>query len=38
LNAGVTVSICHKASRDVSGMVKRADVVVAAAGVAHLVK
>lgn len=33
-----TVTLCHTGTRDLSGLLRQADVVVAAAGVAHLVK
>jgi methylenetetrahydrofolate dehydrogenase (NADP+)/methenyltetrahydrofolate cyclohydrolase len=38
LNAGATVLVCHKDTKDITNKVKTADVVIAAAGVAHLVK
>ena len=38
LNAGATVLVCHKHTKDITDKVKTADVVIAAAGVAHLVK
>ncbi|MDP6974451.1 MAG: bifunctional methylenetetrahydrofolate dehydrogenase/methenyltetrahydrofolate cyclohydrolase FolD [Gammaproteobacteria bacterium] len=38
LNAGATVQICHKDTKDIAEKVRTADVIVAAAGVAHLVK
>ena len=38
LNAGATVLVCHKHTKDITNKVKIADVVIAAAGVAHLVK
>lgn len=33
-----TVTLCHTGTRDLSGLLRQADIVVAAAGVAHLVK
>lgn len=33
-----TVTLCHTGTRDLPGMLRRADIVVAAAGVPHLVK
>ncbi|WP_424212193.1 bifunctional methylenetetrahydrofolate dehydrogenase/methenyltetrahydrofolate cyclohydrolase [Streptomyces sp. BI20] len=33
-----TVTLCHTGTRDLSGLLRQADVVVAAAGVPHLVK
>ncbi|MGW5846835.1 bifunctional methylenetetrahydrofolate dehydrogenase/methenyltetrahydrofolate cyclohydrolase [Streptomyces sp. NPDC055254] len=33
-----TVTLCHTGTRDLSGLLRRADIVVAAAGVPHLVK
>ena len=38
LNAGATVLVCHKHTKDITDKVKTADLVIAAAGVAHLVK
>ena len=38
LNAGATVLVCHKHTKDIIDKVKTADLVIAAAGVAHLVK
>jgi methylenetetrahydrofolate dehydrogenase (NADP+)/methenyltetrahydrofolate cyclohydrolase len=38
LNAGATVQICHKDTKDIVEKVRAADVIVAAAGVTHLVK
>ena len=38
LNAGATVLVCHKDTKDITNKVKTADVVIAAAGVANLVK
>lgn len=33
-----TVTLCHTGTRDLSGLLRQADVIVAAAGVPHLVK
>ncbi|MFD3329424.1 bifunctional methylenetetrahydrofolate dehydrogenase/methenyltetrahydrofolate cyclohydrolase [Streptomyces sp. NPDC058701] len=33
-----TVTLCHTGTRDLAGLLRRADIVVAAAGVPHLVK
>ncbi|MEJ6559220.1 MAG: bifunctional methylenetetrahydrofolate dehydrogenase/methenyltetrahydrofolate cyclohydrolase FolD [Gammaproteobacteria bacterium] len=38
LNAGATVTICNSKTQDLSGKLQRADVIVVAVGVAHLVK
>ena len=38
LNAGATVQVCHKDTKDIIEKTKSADVVIAAAGVANLVK
>ena len=38
LNAGATVQVCHKDTKDIIKKTKSADVVIAAAGVANLVK
>jgi methylenetetrahydrofolate dehydrogenase (NADP+)/methenyltetrahydrofolate cyclohydrolase len=37
LNAGATVQVCHKETKDIKLKTKLADVIVAAAGVANLV-
>ena len=37
LNAGATVQVCHKETKDIKLKTKSADVIVAAAGVANLV-
>ena len=37
LNAGATVQVCHKGTKDIKLKTKSADVIVAAAGVANLV-
>ena len=37
LNAGATVQVCHKETKDIKQKTKSADIVVAAAGVANLV-
>ena len=38
LNAGATVQVCHKGTKDITQKTKSADVIIAAAGVANLVK
>ena len=38
LNAGATVQVCHKGTKDITHKTKSADVIIAAAGVANLVK
>jgi len=38
LNAGATVQVCHKETKDITQKSKSADVIIAAAGVANLVK
>ena len=38
LNAGATVLVCHKETKEIAEKVKMADVVIAAAGAANLVK
>jgi methylenetetrahydrofolate dehydrogenase (NADP+)/methenyltetrahydrofolate cyclohydrolase len=38
LMARCTVTICHSATRDLPGLVRQADIVVAAVGKAHMVK
>ena len=38
LNAGATVQVCHKETKDITQKTKSADVIIAAAGVANLVK
>ena len=38
LNAGATVTICNSKTQDLSGKLQRADVIVVAVGVAHLIK
>ena len=38
LNAGATVTICNSKTQDLSGKLQRADVIIVAVGVAHLVK
>jgi methylenetetrahydrofolate dehydrogenase (NADP+) / methenyltetrahydrofolate cyclohydrolase len=38
LNAGATVLVCHKDTKKIVEKARMADVIVAAAGVAHLVK
>ena len=38
LNAGATVLVCHKDTKEIAEKVKMADVVIVAAGVANLVK
>ncbi len=38
IRAGATVTVCHRGTRDLAGVVGRADLVVAAAGVAELVR
>ncbi len=38
LNAGATVQVCHKGTKDIIQKASSADVIVAAAGVANLVK
>jgi methylenetetrahydrofolate dehydrogenase (NADP+)/methenyltetrahydrofolate cyclohydrolase len=38
LNSGATVTICHSSTKDTAQKAKDADVIIAAAGVAHLVK
>ncbi len=38
LNAGATVQICHKETKNITEKTRTADLIVAAAGVAHLVK
>jgi len=38
LNAGATVLVCHKDTKEIAEKVKIADVVIAAAGAANLVK
>lgn len=38
LNEEASVSICHKNTRDLSSYAKRADLLVSATGVAHLIK
>ena len=38
LNAGATVQVCHKETKDIVQKASSADVIVAAAGVANLVK
>jgi methylenetetrahydrofolate dehydrogenase (NADP+)/methenyltetrahydrofolate cyclohydrolase len=37
LNAGATVQVCHKETKDIKQKAKSADIIVAAAGVANLV-
>ena len=37
LNAGATVQVCHKETKDIKQKTKSADIIVAAAGVANLV-
>ena len=37
LNAGATVQVCHKETKDIEQKAKSADIIVAAAGVANLV-
>ena len=38
LNAGATVQVCHKGTKDITQKARSADVIIAAAGVANLVK
>ena len=38
LNAGATVQVCHKGTKNITEKTKVADVIIAAAGVANLVK
>ena len=38
LNAGATVQVCHKGTKNITEKTKSADVIIAAAGVANLVK
>jgi methylenetetrahydrofolate dehydrogenase (NADP+)/methenyltetrahydrofolate cyclohydrolase len=38
LNAGATVQVCHKGTKNITEKTKLADVIIAAAGVANLVK
>ena len=38
LNAGATVLVCHKETKEIAEKVKMADVVIVAAGAANLVK
>ena len=38
LNAGATVQVCHKGTKDITQKTKSADVIIAAAGVANLIK
>jgi methylenetetrahydrofolate dehydrogenase (NADP+)/methenyltetrahydrofolate cyclohydrolase len=38
LNAGATVQVCHKGTKNIIEKTKSADVIIAAAGVANLVK
>ena len=38
LNSGATVQVCHKGTKDITQKTKSADVIIAAAGVANLVK
>ena len=38
LNAGATVTICNSKTQDLSGKLQRADVIVVAVGVAHIIK
>ena len=38
LNSGATVQVCHKGTKDITHKTKSADVIIAAAGVANLVK
>ncbi|MDB3870081.1 bifunctional methylenetetrahydrofolate dehydrogenase/methenyltetrahydrofolate cyclohydrolase FolD [Candidatus Thioglobus sp.] len=38
LNAHATVTICNSKTQDLSGKLKRADVIIAAVGVAHIIK
>ncbi|MDC0197808.1 bifunctional methylenetetrahydrofolate dehydrogenase/methenyltetrahydrofolate cyclohydrolase FolD [Candidatus Thioglobus sp.] len=38
LNAGATVQVCHKGTKEITHKTKSADVIIAAAGVANLVK
>jgi methylenetetrahydrofolate dehydrogenase (NADP+)/methenyltetrahydrofolate cyclohydrolase len=38
LNAGATVLVCHKDTKEIDEKARMADVIIAAAGVAHLVK
>ena len=38
LNAGGTVQVCHKGTKNITEKTKSADVIIAAAGVANLVK
>jgi methylenetetrahydrofolate dehydrogenase (NADP+)/methenyltetrahydrofolate cyclohydrolase len=38
LNAGATVQVCHKGTKNITEKTKAADVIIAAAGVAYLVK
>ena len=38
LNAGATVQVCHKGTKHITEKTKSADVIIAAAGVAKLVK
>ena len=38
LNAGATVQVCHKGTKDITHKTKSADVIIAAAGVANLIK
>jgi methylenetetrahydrofolate dehydrogenase (NADP+)/methenyltetrahydrofolate cyclohydrolase len=38
LNAGATVQVCHKETKEITQKTKSADIIIAAAGVANLVK
>ena len=38
LNAGATVQVCHKGTKNITEKTKSADIIIAAAGVANLVK
>ncbi|HAY41840.1 MAG TPA: bifunctional methylenetetrahydrofolate dehydrogenase/methenyltetrahydrofolate cyclohydrolase FolD [Gammaproteobacteria bacterium] len=37
LNSGATVTVCHSSTKDITKKTKEADVIIAAAGVTHLV-